>query len=114
MEKDPISSYIDENSDFKEKLTKLDQFIMDKIPQGQRTISYGMPTIKVKGKNIIHFAAAKSHIGIYPASAAIEKFKDELKEYSLSKGTIRVKDDQEIPWKVIEKIIKFNLNKYVK
>ncbi len=48
-----------------------------------------MPTYW-KGHNIVHFAASKKHIGLYPGPAAVEKFAEALKGYKTDKGTIRI------------------------
>ena len=47
-----------------------------------------MPTYW-RGKNLIHFAAQKYHIGIYPGAEAMEHFKLRLAKYITSKGAIR-------------------------
>lgn len=39
--------------------------IREAIPHAEERISWSMPTFW-KGQNIIHFAAAKKHIGLYP------------------------------------------------
>jgi uncharacterized protein YdhG (YjbR/CyaY superfamily) len=40
-------------------------------------------------RNIIHFAAFKKHIELYPGEKAIEHFADRLTEYKTSKGAIQ-------------------------
>lgn len=47
-----------------------------------------MPTYW-KGQNLIHFAAQKNHLGIYPGAAAVEHFKPRLEKYKTSKGAIQ-------------------------
>ena len=39
------------------------------------------------GKGI---AASRKHIGLYPGPEAVEEFKEELKGYSVDKGTVRI------------------------
>ena len=43
-----------------------------------------------KGRNIVHFAASKKHIGLYPDPATVEEFAEALKGYKTDKGTIRI------------------------
>ena len=59
------------------------------IPEAEETISWSMPTYR-KGRNIIHFAAASKHIGLYPGPDAIVAFADRLKGYKTSKGTVQI------------------------
>ena len=44
----------------------------------------------LKGHNILHFAASKKHIGLYPGPEAVVEFSQELKNYKTDKGTIRI------------------------
>ena len=51
-----------------------------------------MPTYYKDG-NIIHFAASKNHIGLYPGEKAVEHFNKELSSYKTNKGTIQIPYD---------------------
>ena len=61
----PIDDYIlKQDSEIKLRLNLIRDTIRSVIPEATEKISYQMPTYW-KGRNIIHFAAAKNHIGIY-------------------------------------------------
>jgi uncharacterized protein YdhG (YjbR/CyaY superfamily) len=64
-----------------------------------------MPTYW-KGHNIIHFAAAKKHIGLYPGPEAVERFADKLEEAGCkySKGSIQIPYSDELPLDLISAI----------
>ena len=62
----------------------------------------------------IHFAASKSHLGIYPGEEAIVAFADELSEYSVSKGTIRVPYGEPLTAELIDKVARWCYEKYSK
>lgn len=69
-------------------------------------ISYGMPAFKYKG-SLVAFAAFSNHCSLFPmGSAALEKFKKELKGYRTSKGTIRFPVDKPLPAALLKKIVK--------
>lgn len=105
-----IDEYINQfESDVKIKLIKLREVINKSIPNVVEKMSYGMPTFYYK-ENIIHFAAYKRHIGIYPTPSAMDKFRSELIIYKTSKGAFQVPIDSEIPYELIKKIIQFRLN----
>jgi predicted N-acetyltransferase YhbS/uncharacterized protein YdhG (YjbR/CyaY superfamily) len=57
-------------------------------PDAVEKISYQMPTYW-QGKNLIHFAAQKRHLGIYPGAEAMEHFMPRLAKYKTSKGAIQ-------------------------
>ena len=94
--------------DVQKTLQKIRMTIRKAAPAAEEAISYQMPTFKLNG-NLIHFAAYKNHIGLYPAPRAIEKFKEQLKRYEGGKGTIRLQLDEPIPYDLISKIVKFRV-----
>ncbi|MGD0707569.1 MAG: DUF1801 domain-containing protein, partial [Anaerolineaceae bacterium] len=77
-------------------------------PEATEKISYQIPTFYLKG-NLVHFAAFKNHIGFFPTSSGIEKFKDELSSYVVSKGTARFPLGKPIPYDLISRITKFRV-----
>jgi uncharacterized protein YdhG (YjbR/CyaY superfamily) len=104
-----IDTYI---ANFPEEVAELLQIIRIAIavtaPNADEKISYGIPTFALKG-NLVHFAAFKNHIGFYPGSSGIENFKDDLKAYETSKGTIRFPFGEPIPIDLIKKIVAFRV-----
>ncbi len=76
------------------------------LPEADERISWSMPTYW-KGRNIIHFAAAKKHLGVYPGDDAIEAFARELADYDVSRGTIRLPYDRPLPAELIGKIARW-------
>ena len=72
-----------------------------------------MPTYW-KGRNIIHFAASKKHLGLYPGGEATAIFADDLSDFSVSKGTIRLPYDKPLPADLIEKIARWCYEQYAK
>lgn len=90
-------------------LEKIRALIRELIPSYIEEIKYGIPTVIYKGKNLIHFAEYKDHIGIYPGPEAINAFKEELKTFGLSKGTIRIPRDLDLPIDLIKKIVQFRI-----
>ena len=80
------------------------------IPDAEERLSWGMPTFW-KGRNIIHFAVAKHHIGLYPGPDAVEAFADRLKEYKTSKGAIQLPNKKELPLELIVEIARWSYEK---
>ena len=81
--------------------------IRSAIPEAEERLSWGMPTFW-KGRNIIHFAAAKRHIGIYPGPEAVEAFAPRLTEYKTSKGEVRFPNSSELPLELIAEIARWS------
>ena len=85
------------------RLQEIRSIIGAAIPESEERISWSMPTYW-KGQNLIHFAASKKHIGIYPGGEATTVFAEELAGIDVSKGTIRLPYDRELPAELIKKI----------
>src|ERR1700719_4633614 len=75
-------------------LKKMRAAIRSAVPrEATETISYGMPAFKHNGV-LVWFAAFKDHCSFFPTAAVIEAFKEELKGYPTSKGTIQFPIDK--------------------
>lgn len=81
------------------------------IPEAEERMSWSMPTFW-RGRNLIHFAVAKKHLGLYPGGEATAVFAEELRDYDVSKGTIRIPWDRELPVELIGKIAKWCYEAY--
>jgi predicted N-acetyltransferase YhbS/uncharacterized protein YdhG (YjbR/CyaY superfamily) len=69
-------------------LQKVREAIRKATPDATEKISWSMPTFW-QGQNLIHFAAQKNHLGIYPGEEAMKHFAPHLTAYKTSKGAIR-------------------------
>jgi uncharacterized protein YdhG (YjbR/CyaY superfamily) len=69
------------------------------------TISYGIPAFKYNGV-LVWFAAFSDHCSLFPTAAVIETFKNELKGFSISKGTIQFPTDKPLPAALVKKMVK--------
>ena len=86
-------------------LQKLRKQIRAAAPKAEERISYGVPAFFQNGA-LVWFAAAKKHCSFFPGGRAVEMHQAELKNYSLSKGTIRFRPDKPIPAALVRKIVK--------
>jgi uncharacterized protein YdhG (YjbR/CyaY superfamily) len=98
--------------DVQKILQKIRQAIRKAAPRTTEAISYQIPTFKLNGKNLIHFAAFKKHIGIYPAPRDVAEFEQELAQYEGGKGTVQFPLDRPIPYKLITRIVKYKLENF--
>jgi uncharacterized protein YdhG (YjbR/CyaY superfamily) len=74
-------------------------------PEATETISYRIPAFKHKGV-LVWFAAFSDHCSLFPTAAVIEAFKNELKGFSTSKGTIQFPTDKPLPTALVKKMVK--------
>ena len=74
-------------------------------PEATEIISYRIPAFRHHGV-LVWFAAFSDHCSLFPTAAVIEKFKNELKRFSTSKGTIQFPTDKPLPTALIKKLVK--------
>jgi uncharacterized protein YdhG (YjbR/CyaY superfamily) len=74
-------------------------------PQAAEVISYRIPAFK-DNVVLVWFAAFSKHCSLFPTAAVIEAFKDELKGFSTSKGTIHFPTDKPLPTALVKKLVK--------
>lgn len=104
-----IEDYIgDFPKDVQRILRKLRSTIKKAAPQAQETISYRIPTFTLRGY-LVHFAAFKDHVSLFPTSSPMKAFKRELSPYQVSRGTIQFPLDKPLPLTLVNRIVKFRV-----
>ena len=76
--------------------------------EATETISYGIPAFKYKGV-LVWFAAFSNHCSFFPTASVIAAFKNELKGFTTSKGTIHFPTDQPLPAALVKKMVKLRV-----
>jgi uncharacterized protein YdhG (YjbR/CyaY superfamily) len=99
--------------DIQKILQEVRATIKTAAPQAEEKISYQMPTFDLKG-NLVHFAAFKNHIGLYPTPSGTEAFKRELVIYQGAKGSIKFPIDEPLPLDLIRRIVEFRVAENLK
>ena len=107
---DVIDEYIQRfPEEMRKRLQLVREAIRSKAPGAGECICYGIPTFKWNGKNLVHFAAWKEHIGFYPSPSGIKAFQKELDRFEVSKGTVRFPSDERLPIGLIKRITAFRM-----
>jgi len=90
-------------------LNKVRTAIRSVVPaETTEVISYGIPAFRYKGM-LVWYAAFSDHCSLFPTASVIAKFKDELKDYRISKGTIQFPVDKPLPAALLKKMVKARL-----
>ncbi len=95
---------------FQNRMIKVRDLILQHAPEAEESISYGIPSYKTFGRPLIYFAGFKNHIGLYATPSGHEKFKKELSTYKQGRGSVQFLMKEEMPYDLIEQIIKFRVN----
>ncbi len=88
-------------------LQKMRAAIRSAVPaEATETISYRIPAFKYSKGVLVWFAAFSDHCSLFPTAAVIETYKNELKAFSTSKGTVHFPIDKPLPIALIKKLVK--------
>ena len=79
-------------------------------PEATEIISYKIPAFKHK-KVLVWYGAFANHCSLFPTAAVVDTFKDELKDFSTSKGTIKFPLDHPMPVDLIKKMVQERLGR---
>ena len=103
-----IDEYLAVLSDNKRAaLERLRTTIRSVAPKAEECISYQLAAFRLDGKMLVAFGATANHCALYlMSSSTLEAFKDELKGYDTSKGTIRFQPDKPLLVALVRKLVK--------
>lgn len=85
-------------------LTEIRRRMHHAAPGAEETIRYRMPTLQLDGQSLVHFAAWKKHIALYPKPTGDEAFERDLAPYATEKATLQFPLSQPIPYELIERV----------
>ena len=91
--------------DVRERLTEIRRRIHAAVPELTETISYQMPTFTLDGRPLVHMAAWKRYISLYPAPFGDEEFERQAAQYRAQRSTLRFPHNQPIPYDVIDRLL---------
>ena len=113
---DTVEEYIAAQPETARKTLKQVRATLRKaLPKADETISYNMPTYKMGGETVLHFAGWKRHFSLYPVKRNLAAaFKGELAEFELEKGTLRIPLAEPLPVDLIKRIAEFRAEEVAK
>lgn len=74
-------------------------------PGAGESISYGIPTLTLGGRDLVSFAAWKRHIGFYPLPALDEALAQQIAPYRAAKSSLRFPLNQPLPYDLIARLV---------
>jgi uncharacterized protein YdhG (YjbR/CyaY superfamily) len=90
----------------RDTLSKMRAAIRSAVPpEATETISYQMPAFR-HNVVLVWFAAFANHCSLFPTATVIEAFKDDLRGFTTSKGTVQFPTDKPLPITLIKKLVK--------
>lgn len=93
-------------------LEEIRQALLEELPGAEEAIRYGIPTLRLDGKNVIHFAAFAKHVSVYPAPRGVPEFEEDLAGYGGGKGTLQMPLDRPLPLDLVRRIARYRLREH--
>jgi len=95
------------DADHRDALQQLRETIHAVAPKAEECISYGIPAFRLNGRSLVFFGAWADHCSFYPGSSStLKNFREDLKDFETSKGTIRFSSKKPLPAALVKKLVK--------
>ncbi|WP_116449467.1 iron chaperone [Blastococcus litoris] len=75
------------------------------VPGVGETISYRMPTFVLDGRPLVHAAAWKKHLGLYPLPPMDGELAGEVEPYRGAKDAMQLRYDRPVPYDLVERVV---------
>lgn len=79
--------------------------IREAVPAADETISYQIPTFRLKGRYLVHFGAWKNHLALYPTPVGDQAFEQKIAPYRAAKSTVRFSLGNPIPYELVRELV---------
>lgn len=92
-------------TDVQARLGLLREVIYDTIPDATEIIRYAMPAVMLDGRYVVHYAAWKHHIGLYPIPPMPADLETEVAPYRSTKDTMRLPHGTPLPSTILRQVL---------
>ncbi|MER7110297.1 iron chaperone [Streptomyces sp. NPDC000229] len=100
---DYIASFPEEVRDI---LQRVRRTIHEAAPEGvAEKISYGIPTVTLDRRNLVHFAGWAHHVSVYPVPEGDAAFQRDTEPYRSGKGTLKFPLKAPVPYDLIARVV---------
>jgi uncharacterized protein YdhG (YjbR/CyaY superfamily) len=86
-------------------MQELRRTIRDVVPGVGETISYSMPTFTLDGLPLVHVAAWKKHIGLYPLPELAGPLAEEVAPYRGAKDAMHLPLAEPVPYGLVGRVV---------
>ena len=99
---DYIASYPEE---IRKRLEVIRRIAFEVVPDAGERISYGMPTMTLGARGVVHYSGWKHHVALYPVPGGDEALARDLDPYRAGKGTLQFPLDLPLPEYLVRRVI---------
>ncbi len=108
-----VAAYLGEvPAERSEAIAQLRRLCIEALPGYEESMDYRMPSYKRPGEEVeVAFASQVSHITVYILrKSVLDRFRDELPNAALGKGTVRYTSPDKIEFGVLEQVLRASAN----
>lgn len=89
---------------------RIRRIVLEVAPAAEIGVIYNLPGLRILGRGLVAFGAAKNHCSLFPMSGTIvARLASELEGFETSKGTIRFSPKKPIPAVLMKRIVQVRL-----
>ena len=91
-------------------LERLRELLRTAIPDADETIKTRVPALRYKGKTVVGFGAARSHVALYVMFGdALRVLRSELAGFDTSDRVVRFTPERPLPAALVRKVVRHRL-----
>ncbi|GAA5057938.1 iron chaperone [Nocardia callitridis] len=90
--------------DLRAALDEVRRTLLSALPEATESISYGIPTLRLHRRNVVHFAGWNQQVSLYPIPEGDSTFIQAIEPYRVSRGTLKFPLGQPVPYDLIARI----------
>jgi uncharacterized protein YdhG (YjbR/CyaY superfamily) len=91
--------------DVRTRLEEVRRVVYEVVPDAGETITYAMPTFTLYDEPLLHVAAWKKHIGVYPLPVVDPSLDAELAPWRGTKDTMRLPHSRPLPCDLVARVV---------
>jgi uncharacterized protein YdhG (YjbR/CyaY superfamily) len=101
-----VDQYLAELPDgVRARVEEVRRVVHEVVPDAGETINYGMPTFTLDGRPLVHVAAWKNHIGLYPLPPLDPELDAAVAPYRGTKDTMRLPHAKPLPCALVARVV---------
>jgi uncharacterized protein YdhG (YjbR/CyaY superfamily) len=91
--------------DVRARVEEVRRVVHERVPDAGETISYAMPTFTLDGQPLVHVAAWKEHIGLYPLPPLDPELDAAVAPYRGTKDTMKLPHAKPLPCDLVARVV---------
>jgi uncharacterized protein YdhG (YjbR/CyaY superfamily) len=91
--------------DVRARVEEVRRVVHGVVPDAGEMISYAMPTFVLGGSPLLHVAAWKAHVGVYPLPALDAELEAAVAPYRGTKDSMRLPHAQPLPRELLARVV---------